>query len=177
MPRRVSRAWLVRIRNSDSGVVIRMSGGRVDEPATIGRAGVAGPEPDGDLGQRGLEPVGGVADAGQGCAEVALDVDGERLERADVEHARAPGLLLGRALGEQLVDREEEGAERLAAAGRRDHERVPAVRDRVPRALLGRRRGGEGSLEPRARRGAEVVEGGHGASLAYATDSGHTVSA
>ena len=30
MPRRVSRAWLVRIRNSDSGVVIRMSGGRVE---------------------------------------------------------------------------------------------------------------------------------------------------
>ena len=76
-PRSDSRACEVSIRNSDSGVVIRMSGGRVDQPAPLLGGGVAGPDADAELGQAacGAEPVGGVADAGQRRPQVALDVD------------------------------------------------------------------------------------------------------
>ena len=51
--------------------------------------GVAGPRGDADLGQ--LPPIAlrRAADPGQRCAEVALDVVGERLERADVQDAHA----------------------------------------------------------------------------------------
>ena len=87
--RRLSRAWLVSIRNSDSGVVIRMSGGRAGQGAALGGRGVAGADADGDLGHRAAEPLGGLPDADQRRAEVALDVDGERLERGDVEDAGA----------------------------------------------------------------------------------------
>ena len=41
--------------------------------------------------------------------------------------------------------------QRLARAGRRDHQRVPPRGDRVPRAELGRRRGLERAREPGAR--------------------------
>ena len=68
------------------------------ELAPVGGAGVARAQPDGEVRDGGLEPLGGVADAGQRGAEVALDVDAERLERRDVEHARAAGLVVG-ALG------------------------------------------------------------------------------
>ena len=47
-------------------------------------------------GTGGAEPVGGVPDAGQRGAQVALDVDGERLERRDVEHPAALLLVLRR---------------------------------------------------------------------------------
>ncbi len=145
-----------RLRGGDEDV-----GGSGAELAPVGRAGVAGAQADGDVGDGGLEPLGGVADAGERCAQVALDVDPERLERRDVEHPRAPGLVVGPLAAEQPVDGVEEGAEGLAAAGGRDDEGVLARGDGVPGALLRGRRAGEGRLEPRSRRGAEAVEGGH----------------
>ena len=131
------------------------------ELAPIGGAGVARAQADGDVGDGGLEPLGGVADAGQRGTEVALDVDAERLERGDVEHARAAGLVVGALGAEEPVDRVEEGTEGLAAAGGRDDQRVLAGGDRIPGALLRRSRAREGRLEPRARGRAEAVEGGH----------------
>ena len=131
------------------------------ELAPVGRAGVAGPQPDRHLGDRRLEPLGGVADAGEGSPQVALDVDAERLERGDVEDAGAPGLVLGPLAAQQPVDRVEEGAQRLAAAGGRDDQCVLALGDGRPRAVLRRRRLGERRREPLPRRSAEAVEGGH----------------
>ena len=49
------------------------------------------------------EPGGGLPDAGQRGAQVALDVDGERLERADVEHPAA--LRAGRPGGGSVASR------------------------------------------------------------------------
>ena len=99
-PRSDSRAWLVSIRNSDSGVVIRMSGGWV----TSLRRSAAGVSPERTptvtSGTVAAEPVGGVADAGQRGAQVALDVDGERLERGDVED---PASRLVLSAGRSLV--------------------------------------------------------------------------
>ena len=95
-PRSASRACEVSIRNSDSGVVIRMSGGRGLQPAAVGGRGVAGPDADADLRHLRAEPLGGVPDPGERGAQVALDVDRERLERGDVEHPAAPVRSAGR---------------------------------------------------------------------------------
>ena len=62
--------------------------GAGEQPPLVGR-GVAGAHADGDLRRRDAEPAGGLPDAGQRRPQVALDVDGERLERADVEHPAA----------------------------------------------------------------------------------------
>ena len=96
------------------------------------------------------------AQAGERPAQVALDVVVERLQRRDVEEAQP----LARARVEP-VDPVEEGRQRLARAGRRLDQRVPAARDRRPAELLRRRRPLERLLEPGARGRAEDVERAH----------------
>ena len=95
--RSISRAWDVRMRKSDSGVVIRMSGGL---RAICWRSFC------------GVSPVRTAtlarADPGQRPAEVALDVVVQRLERRYVEQAQT----FSRARV-QPVDAVEEGGERL----------------------------------------------------------------
>ena len=153
-----SRARLVSSRNSDSGVVIRMSGGRLANR----RRSSAGVSPlrmaVASVGHRDAEPVGGLPDAGQRGAQVALDVDRQRLERADVEHPAA-GLLGRQRLAQQPVDRPEERRQRLARTGRGDDEGVLAAGDRPPGLVLspgGRR---ERALEPRPGHGRERGQG------------------
>ena len=90
---------------------------------------------------------GDVRDAGERRAQVALDVDGERLERRDVEHAAALRLV-GRRLEHQPVERPQERRQRLAAAGRREDQRRFAARNRRPAALLRRGRLREHRVEP-----------------------------
>ena len=76
-------------RKSDSGVVMRMSGGVLisfrRSSAAVSPVRIATLSP-----ARPPEPGRGVPYAGQRCAQVALDVDGQRLERGDVEHPAAP---------------------------------------------------------------------------------------
>jgi hypothetical protein len=110
-----------------------------------------------ELGRGGL-------DAGEREAQVALDVRAERLERGDVEDARA-ALLRGREAGRHVVERPEEGGEGLAGARGGHDERVLARRRRFPRPRLRRRGGREGAGEPAGGRGAEreVVGRGGGA--------------
>ena len=92
-----ARAREVRRRKSDSGVVIRMSGGRARHPRALARRGCR------RCGSRPREvdrlaaPAGDARDAGERRAQVALDVDRERLERRDVEDAAALGLPPARA--------------------------------------------------------------------------------
>ena len=93
-PRSESRAWEVSIRKSDSGVVIRMSGGVV---ASLRRsAGEVSPErtPTVTSGTGMPSRSDGLPDADQGSPQVALDVDGESLERRDVENAAAAPLVV-----------------------------------------------------------------------------------
>ncbi|GAA4817036.1 hypothetical protein GCM10023353_24440 [Tomitella cavernea] len=80
-PVRVSRADEVSIRYSDSGVVMRMSGGSADQgaPPRLGR--VSGSHAYGDAGARRACPGRGVGDAGEWPLQVAFDVHGQRLER------------------------------------------------------------------------------------------------
>ena len=89
-PRSASRACDVSIRNSDSGVVIRMSGGVLHEPpAVLVRRVAAYGSPRRSAAGRGSSRSAAAAHAGQRRAQVALDVHGERLERRHVEDAEA----------------------------------------------------------------------------------------
>ncbi len=65
-----------RLRRGDEDV-----GRRAQEPAALVGRGVAGPDADGEVRLGQAEPGRGVPDAGQRGAQVALDVDGERLHR------------------------------------------------------------------------------------------------
>ncbi len=159
------------MRNSDSGVVMSTSVG-VRAKARRSSAGVS-PErtDDGDVGLGHAEAGGRVPDADQRAAQVALDVDGERLHRRDVEDPAARQLVLGQRLGREPVERPEEGRQRLARAGGRDDQGVVAAADRLPGALLGGRGCAEAAPEPRGGGGGEAVEdvAGHvGASLSPA---------
>lgn len=131
---------------------------RGHERAPVGRRGVAGAHADADVGWFGAEPPRGLRDADERSAEVALHVDAERLQRRDVEHAGAARGVRRPLLARQAVDRPEERSERLARAGRRDDQRVPAVRDGFPRPGLRVRGRGERPAEPLTGRGGEPVE-------------------
>ena len=67
-----------------------MSGGVLRQLAARSGRRVAGTRGDRDLGHLDPELRRRAADPGQRRPEVALDVVGERLERADVEHAHRP---------------------------------------------------------------------------------------
>ena len=146
------------MRKSDSGVVMRMSVGRAGEGAALVGRGVARADADADVGRRQLEPGRGVADADERGAQVALDVDGERLHRRDVEDPAAREPLLGHRLARHPVDGPEEGRQRLARAGRGDDDAVVARADRVPRPRLGGRGRAEAAPEPLGGRRRESVE-------------------
>ena len=62
-PRSASRACEVSIRNSDSGVVISTSGGGVASRRRSAGGRVAGADADGDVGDVGAEPGGGLLHA------------------------------------------------------------------------------------------------------------------
>ena len=104
-------------RKSDSGVVIRMSGGVAEHRRALLLRRVARAHGDAELR----------AEPGERPAEVPLDVVVERLERRDVQArgARVP------ASARQPVDRREERRERLPRAGRRLDEDV-SRRSRSP---------------------------------------------
>jgi hypothetical protein len=78
------------------------------EPATLIGGGVAGAHADRDARLRQTEPVRGLSDAGQRRPQVAFHIDGERLQRRDVEHTTAGPRILGRGIGGQAVERPEE---------------------------------------------------------------------
>src|SRR5579883_3272677 len=87
---------------------------------------VAGPRLDAD----------GKAELGDGGREIAVNIDGERLQGRDIERVE-PG---ARMLGEIDEARQEPG-QRLAAARRRDEQRrLPAFRRRQQLELVAVRR-------------------------------------
>ncbi len=130
---------------------VRRAGGR---GAAVARGRVARADRDPDAGRaEAVRPHRG-RDLLDGPLEVPVHVAGEGLEGRDVEHL---GPVLEAALGraDQPVEAVEKGRERLARAGGRRDERVPAARDRGPGARLHRRRGPEAPSEPRLDCGVE----------------------
>ena len=160
IPRSASRACEVSMRNSDSGVVIRMSGGRFASRARSAGRGVARADADADVD--GIEVEAGrlALDADERTAQVALDVDRECLERRDVQDAAPAQAVVGDRVVHEPVDRVQEGREGLAAARRCHDQRVVALRDGRPCPELGRRRAGERPGEPGPGGGGERVEAG-----------------
>jgi hypothetical protein len=137
--------------------------GRLDRFRADGRRRVAGAERGADRHRREPARLELGRDAGEWRSQVLLDVVGQRLQRRNVEDAGLVAELTGEADLHQLVDRAEEGGERLARAGGRGDERVPAGLDGGPALLLRRRRLAERALEP-ARHGRvkELEDGAHG---------------
>ena len=173
-PARASRAAEVRMRNSDSGVVMSMSVG-VRANARRSSAGVSPERTETVMSGSGSPSrVGGVPDADERAAQVALDVDGERLQGGDVQDPAAGLRSSGRGCDGEPVEGPEEGGEGLARAGRGDHEGVVAAADRRPGAVLRGRGRAEAAPEPRGGGGGEAVEDvvGHvGVSLSPTTDT------
>ena len=137
-------------REQDVGWALNLSGALV-------RRGVAGPGLDRD----------GEIHAGDRRVEVAGDVDGERLERRDVEGVKAPRLAPP-AIGAlaQLDQARQEAGQRLARAGRCDEQRRapgPDGREQFELMRAGRpAAGGEPRGEARRKgRGGHGVPAGH----------------
>jgi hypothetical protein len=115
-----------------------------------------------DLRPAHLAPqaAGELLDADQRIAQVAIHVVGQRLERRDVEDPDPA--LLRRRRAAQAVDAPQECRQRLAAAGRRQHQGMRARGDVLPALRLHRRRPGEASLEPGPGRFTEGGQRFHG---------------
>ena len=119
-----------RLRRRDQDV-----GGLALEARALGLRRVAGADGDCRRDVNVAAPVCDLGDAGQRRAQVALDVDRERLERRHVEHAAALGARR-RRVEHQPIEAPEERGQRLAAAGRREDQRRFAARDRGPAERL-----------------------------------------
>jgi hypothetical protein len=98
--------------------------GSAREGAPLVRRGVAGSHRDGDVRHRQAEAGGRVADPDERRPQVALDVDGQRLHRRDVEDPAPLEPLEGRRLRGQPVQRPEERGQGLARPGGRHDEGV-----------------------------------------------------
>ena len=157
-PRSRSRERPASNRYSDSGVVIRICAGSL-RWRSRSLAGVSPVRTSTVIARAGAEPL----QAGERRAQVALDVIRQRLDRRHVDDARARPLA---RLAREPIEAPQERGERLAAAGRREHQRVVAARDARPAAPLDRGRGGKALREPRTRGFAEGREGLHAGAIA-----------
>jgi hypothetical protein len=144
----------------------RLRGGDQDvrtvagEDAPITRRGVTGSHRDRDLRWADAGAGRDRADPGERGPQVPFHVDGQRLQRRQVQH-RAP---LGRGCGgvgsgHEIVDRREERGERLAGPGRRHHQGVIALPDGIPGTGLSGRRLGERRGEPVPDQWVEPIQG------------------
>ena len=96
---------------------------------------------------------------GQRRLEVQADVVGQRPERRDIDDRRLIRQATVRETPhDKIVERGEEGGERLARAGRRGDEGVAACADGRPRGGLGGCGSGEGSGEPGGDGGVESFD-------------------
>ena len=127
------------------------------EPRTFSCRCIAGPNRHYGY----LVPVasrhGAMADAGERGPQVALDVDGERFERRNVDD---PAALLRRRrrFEHQPIDAPEKCGQRLAAARRCEDQGRVAARDRRPSLHLRRRRSLERGPKPLRHRGMKSVQ-------------------
>ncbi len=122
--------------------------GLAPHPGALGRAGVAGAHKRADGDVRSAHPFELAPDALERRLEIAMDVVRQRLQGGHVDDLGLVGQRALDPLPDEVVDRRQEGGERLARAGRRGDQGVPPRLDRRPRAGLRRTRGGEGAGEP-----------------------------
>ena len=101
------------------------------------------------------------ADAGQRLLEVLADVVGQGLERRHVEHLHRIGQAPRQALDHQFVDGREKGRQRLARAGGRRDQRMPAQGGMAPGLGLDFGRAAEARPQPTGDGRMEQLAGGH----------------
>jgi hypothetical protein len=118
------------------------------ERAALFGGGVAGADPDADVGWWFAAAPGDLPDAREGGAQVALHVDRQGFQRGHVEHSAALLRIGGRAFGGQPVERVQEGGQGLAGSGGGHHQGVLTGRDGRPGLPLGPGGVGERFLEP-----------------------------
>src|SRR5262249_10118392 len=114
----------------------------------------------------GSRSSGGIRDAGQRRAKVAFHIDGERLQRRDIQDATAL-LWRRRRLEHQAIQAPEECRQRLATPRGRQYQRRFAARDCRPAKLLGARR--------RLERGGKPLANGRVEEVEYMAASHHTI--
>ena len=131
-----------------------MSGGVAPQRGpNLGR-GVAAADADGRGVAGDAEPLGRERGAREGCAQVLFHVDGERLDRREIDHSSA--LEFGRdRFGHESVDGPEERRKGLTGSSRREDQRVVAGGDGRPAPRLGVGRCAERGGEPLAGRSRE----------------------
>ena len=155
-----------RLGRRDRGCPAGSRWNRVRSPAGVSPVRTA----DGGHDERLAAPPAPIRDSGDGGAQVALDVHGERLQGRDVEHA-TPGARIRDRREHEPIDRPEEGRQRLAAPGRREDERALATRDCGPAARLRGGRRIERRREPLPHRAVKRSERIRCASGRHASDS------
>ena len=132
----------------------------LDHRRAYARRGVPGAHLGADAGVRQPPRRQLAADPRQRLHQVLLDVVRQRLKGRDVDHRR----LVRQPASEQraahqVVDRREEGGERLPRAGRRRDQRVAAGLDLRPGPRLRRGRHAEAPREPGGDGGVEAGDG------------------
>jgi hypothetical protein len=87
---------------------------------------------------RWFQPLffGEATNAATGLGEILVDVRAQRLERRDVDDPDFIGQRAGEPVLDEVVERSQEGRERLARSGRRGDKRVPPVADGRPALRL-----------------------------------------
>ena len=123
----------------------------------LARRGIAGAHPGPDLDVRQPLRAQGLADAGERCLQVALDVVRQRLQRRDIDDLRLVSEPPLQPLSNQVVDRRQKGGKCLAGSRGRSDQRMPPRLDGRPRLRLGRRGRSEAAIEPGGDRRLEQV--------------------
>ena len=133
-----------------------------EKAGAFGGRSVAGSNRDGWFLIGVTESLGGLGDADERGAEIALDVNGEGFDRGYIEDA-APGVF-GRLVGgeHQAVDAPEERSESFSGAGGGEDQGGIAAGYGWPAEDLRARGTGEDGGEPVADGGVEEIEGVRG---------------
>ena len=112
---------------------------RSDHGRPFRRRRVTGADRGGDPGRGKPGGFGERLDCESGLGQVLVDVGAQRLERRHIEHPDLVGQRTAKALLEQIVDRRQEGRQRLAGTGGRGDERVPSGARSIPSRGAARR--------------------------------------
>ena len=136
-----------RRRDEDLGRVLRL-------PPALFLRSVARTHVDSQGSIRFIGALREPSDPDERCAQVPLDVVGQRLQRRDVDDSD-PGFVGG--VARHPIDRREKRGEGLARTRRCDEQRVIAGPDGRPTALLNQRRVTELILEPVPSRRREMI--------------------
>jgi hypothetical protein len=124
-----------RLRGRDQDVGRRAQHGRAFRLRRV-----AGAHRRGDPGSRESGFLRQAADPAAWLPEVLVDVGAQRLEGRHIQHPHFVREWVIQSFAQQVVERGQEGRERLAGSGGSRNQRMPPLSDRLPAVALRRRR-------------------------------------